>query len=50
MQNVVTVPASATCTSSRVATAHVGHDPRGGMYTFEHCGSVARESGRSASP
>ena len=29
MQNVVTVPTSATGTSSSVGTPHVGHDPRG---------------------
>src|SRR5213080_3794256 len=39
MQNVVTVPVSATGTSSFVGTPHRGHAPeRGGTYTFEQRG------------
>src|SRR5919109_958736 len=39
MQNVVTVPVSATGTSFSIGTPHRGHAPdRGGTYTFEHLG------------
>ena len=38
MQNAVIVPVCASGTSSSVGTPHVGHDPRGGTYTFLHFG------------
>ena len=55
MQNVVTVPVSATGTSSPVGNPHRGHAPeRGGTYTFEHfgqrCPTIRPSSKRSSTP